>query len=114
MPKVVSKNEMPSRNRRKKYDMQAWIDGAQGVDEGDWLALVQGEDFDCTPSSLRNMLHGFLKQHGLVGSIATRATETELYIRAKSDGQPAASTKPEKSKKADSKKGSAKGKRKAS
>lgn len=117
MPNVVDASAVPksTRGRVSKYPYAEWFAAVAKLGVGKVLELTQGEDFDCAPASLRNLLQKAFTLHGVAGTIGTRIGEEKLYLKVKGNANAAeapAAAASKKAAKSGGKKGSAKGKRK--
>lgn len=83
MPRIV--DELPKtegRGREKKYKFKEMFDSL--LKSGKACELVEGEDFECTPASIKQQLYKEAKNSGLKASIRQYSEKdgTEIVVFA--------------------------------
>jgi hypothetical protein len=100
MPKIVDSLPKSERGREKRYEWLAPL-YEQLADNDKAVELVEGEDFTCKPSSMRQFLYRDAPEHGFKVRVRTRESEDGhgvVTFAVERDGAKATSSEPAKGK----------------
>ena len=79
--KVMKEAKLATRGRKPKYNWESIFDNLKGLAEGKMAVFSQGEDFLCSVSSYRVMIHAEAKKRGLLLDVWTLENGTDVGVR---------------------------------